>query len=137
MKGKEKNTIVSGKRKTAIARAILKVGSGKVTINKKDYQTMEQLRKLQIEEPLRISKNVLGSLKFDIDVSVKGGGVESQIEAARQAIARAILKVSKSEKLKREFIRYDRSLIVADVRRKEPNKPGDSKARTRRQKSYR
>ena len=76
-------------------------------------------------------------MKFDIDVSVKGGGVESQIEAARQAIARAILKVSKSEKLKREFIRYDRSLIVADVRRKEPNKPGDSKARTRRQKSYR
>ena len=59
------------------------------------------------------------------------------IEASRLAIARALVEATKSKELKKAFIDYDRNMLVADTRRKEPYKPGDSKARSKRQKSYR
>ena len=65
------------------------------------------------------------------------GGRESQIEATRLAIARAITAFTKSPELKNAYNNYDWALLVADVRRKEQRKPGDSKARAKRQKSYR
>ena len=89
-----------------------------------------------IEEPLRIAKNIV-NVDFDIDVKVKGGGFESQIEAARLAIAKALVKATKSEKLRKAYLDYDRNLLVADTRLKETYKPGDSKARRKRQKSFR
>ncbi len=129
--------IVSGKRKTAIARAILTGGDGKVTINKKDYKNLQMLDKLKIEEPLRITENVLGKIKFDVAISVKGGGEKGQIEATRIALARAISEFAKSKELTNAFLAYDRNMLVADVRRKEACKPGDSKARSKRQSSKR
>lgn len=130
--------IKSGKRKTSIARAILKEGSGKITINKKNYQNLHFFDKLKIEEPLRITQQILGKLNFDVDINVKGGGEKSQVEAARLSLARAILEFSKNNKnLEKAFIDYDWSLLIADVRRKEAYKPGDSKARRKRQKSFR
>ncbi|MFH1307476.1 MAG: 30S ribosomal protein S9 [archaeon] len=132
-----KGIIVSGKKKAAVAKAMIKEGDGKVTINKKSYEHLDFTKRLEIEEPLRIAKDVLKGLKYDISVKVKGGGNESQIEAARLAIARALVEASKSAELKKAFLAYDRNLLVADTRRKEPCKPGDSKARARRQKSYR
>ncbi len=132
----EKKIIVSGKRKRSVARAIIKKGNGKVTINKVNYLFLPLFRRLMIEEPLRIAKEC-GIGGYDISVSVRGGGVESGIEAARLAIARALVKASKSEKLKKAFLSYDRNLLVADTRRKEAYKPNDSKARKKRQKSYR
>ena len=74
---------------------------------------------------------------FDIFVNVKGGGSESRIAASRLAIARALVNYTKSDDLKKAFSEYDKNLLVADIRRKEPNKPGDSKARKKRQKSFR
>ncbi|HUS49750.1 MAG TPA: 30S ribosomal protein S9, partial [Candidatus Paceibacterota bacterium] len=74
---------------------------------------------------------------FNINVKIKGGGQESQIEAARLAIAKALVNFTKSPELKKAFLDYDRNLLVADIRRKEAYKPGDSKARRNRQKSYR
>ena len=124
--------VTSGKRKTSIAKAVLKEGSGKVTINKKNYNVLSFFDKLKIEEPLRISNEVLGKLNFDVVITVHGGG-----EASRLALARAISNFSKSEKLTKAFLNYDRNLLVADVRRKETYKPGDSKARRKRQKSFR
>ncbi len=129
--------ITSGKRKRAVARAVLQEGDGKVSINKKDYQTLHLFDKLKISEPLRIAENVLGKPNFDVAISVKGGGEKGQIEAARIALSKAILNFSKSEELERAYLDYDRNLLVADVRRKETYKPGDSKARRKRQKSYR
>jgi len=129
--------IVSGKRKTSIARAILKEGSGKVTINRKDYKKLHNFDRLKIEEPLRITEHVLKKLDFDVSVEVKGGGAKSQIEAARLSLARAIVKFAKSKDLENAFTAYDRNLLVADVRRKEMYKPGDSKARSKRQSSKR
>jgi small subunit ribosomal protein S9 len=129
--------ISSGKRKRAVARAILEEGSGKVWINAKDYKTLNFINKLKIEEPLRIAENILGKLNFNISVNMRGGGEKGQIEAARVAISKGIVAFTKSAELEKAFLDYDRNLLVADVRRKEAYKPGDSKARSRRQKSYR
>ena len=129
--------VTSGKRKTAIARAILAEGSGKVKVNKKDYKNLQLFDKLKIEEPLRIAENVLGKLNFDVNIDVKGGGEKGQIEAARLALAKVIVKFSNNEKLVKAYLDYDRNLLVADVRRKEAYKPGDSKARKKRQSSKR
>jgi len=134
---KYKKEYYSGKRKAAIARALIKSGDGNVHFNKKDYKTLQMFDRLKLEEPLRIAENVLGKLDFDIEVNVLGGGEKGQIDAARLAIAKAIIGFTKSEVLKQAYLDYDRNLLVADVRRKEPNKPGDSKARSKRQTSYR
>jgi len=129
--------ITSGKRKTAIARAVLMEGTGKITINKKPYGKLNFFDNLKIQEPLRIAEQIIGKLKYDIAVNIKGSGEKSQIEAARLAIARALVEVSKSKELHAAYMAYDRSLLVADVRRKEAYKPGDSRARAKRQTSYR
>ena len=129
--------ITSGKRKTSVARAIITEGSGEIRINKKDYKVMHVFDRLKIEEPLRIAENILGKINFDVLINVRGGGEKGQVEAARLALARAIVKFSNSEELSNAFLNYDRNLLVADVRRKEAYKPGDSKARRKRQKSFR
>ncbi len=134
---KFKKIIVSGKRKTAIARAVLIKGSGKININKKDYKTLQMFDRLKIEEPMRIAENILGKTNFDVSINVRGGGEKGQIEAARLALAKAIVEFSKSEELTKAFLSYDRNLLIADVRRKEAYKPGDSKARKKRQSSKR
>lgn len=138
--------IVSGKRKTSVAKATIEDGSGKVLINKKPISFLPELQQLEIQEPLMIAKDVLsqrddsgepGELKFDISINVTGGGNASRVEAARLAIAKAIVKFTKSEDLKQAYLVYDRNLLVADTRRKEACKPGDSKARSMRQSSKR
>jgi len=129
--------ISSGKRKRAVARAFIKEGEGKIVINGRDYKTLHIFDKLKIEEPLRITQNVLGKINFDVEIGVKGGGEKGQVEAARVALSKAIVAFTKSTELEDAFFDYDRNLLVADVRRKETRKPGAGKARTRRQKSYR
>jgi len=129
--------ITSGKRKRAIARAVTTKGNGKITLNKKPYQTLNMFDRLKIEEPLRISENILGNITFDVLISAKGGGIKSQIEASRLALARGIVEFTKNKDLERAFLDYDRTLMIADVRRKEAYKPGDSKARKKRQSSKR
>jgi len=132
-----KKTITSGKRKTSVARAILIEGSGKVSINKKDYRTLQMFDRLKIEEPIKIAESILGEVNFDVAISAKGGGEKSQIEAARVALSKALVKFSNSKELASAFLNYDRNLLVADVRRKEVCKPGDSRARAKRQSSKR
>jgi len=133
----EKLILSSGKRSRAKARASIKSGKGSIKINESPYENLGFLEKLEIEEVLLIAKGVLKKLDFDISVKVSGGGKNGQIEAVRMAIANAITKFSKSKELELAFFKYDRNILVADVRRKEPNKPGDSKARKKRQSSKR
>jgi len=129
---------ISGKRKRAIAKATIKTGTGKIRINKIPYENLTSIfHKLLIKEPIEITKKVLGNFNFDIEVSVSGGGNEGQIDAARLSVAKALVQFTKSTELKKAMIEYDRNMLVADIRRKEPYKPGDSKARSKRQKSYR
>ncbi len=133
----EKKLTVSGKRKTAIAKASIKQGDGVILINKKPYENLDVFKKLSIREPIELTKKILGNFNFEIKVNVKGGGTESQIQAARLAIARALVEFTKSNELKKRFLKYDKNLLIADTRRKEAYKPGDSKARRKRQKSFR
>ncbi len=129
--------IVSGKRKSAIAKAYIKTGTGLVFINKIPYENLTMFHRLLIKEPIEITKTLLGNFNFDIRVTIAGGGIEGQIEAARLAVAKALVQFTKSAELKKAMVEYDRNILVADTRRKEPYKPGDSKARAKRQKSYR
>jgi small subunit ribosomal protein S9 len=132
-----RKTVVGGKRKTAIAKATIVDGTGIVLINKVPYQNLDFFRKLEIEEPIEIAKRILGSFKYDISVNAKSGGTASQTHASRLAIARALVIYSKSAELKKAYSKYDKNLLIADTRRKEAYKPGDSKARKKRQKSFR
>jgi len=133
----EKPKIISGKRKTAIAKLKIKPGSGTITYNGLPYNELNLFHKLALSEPLRIFEKVIGKVNYDISIKTSGGGKEAQIQAARLAIAKALLSEAGSETLKKAFITYDRNLLVQDSRRKEARKPGDSKARAKRQKSYR
>lgn len=129
--------MVGGKRKTSIAKARIVPGNGIVTINNIPHTLLNDFHRLSIEEPLRIANKNMKERDFDIKVKVSGGGHESQIDAARLAISKILLEKSKSATLKKAFENYDKHLLVADVRRKEAYKPGDSKARAKRQSSKR
>lgn len=124
-----------GTRKRAIARATLKPGNGIVRINSRLLQTLHpELYRLRIEEPLIIASD--DAKKVDISVNVSGGGSAGQADAIRLAIAKVL--VVHNKKLQKEFLDYDRTLLVADVRRKEKSKPNrHGQARSKRQKSYR
>ncbi|MBW2988867.1 30S ribosomal protein S9 [Candidatus Woesearchaeota archaeon] len=132
-----KTIVTSGKRKRAIARAAIKQGKGMIRINKIPLDLYEpKIYRLKLREPVILCGDAANA--FDIEVNVKGGGIASQSEASRLAIARALVEYSKSEKLKEIFLKYDRQLMVADVRRKEPSKPNRrGQARSKKQKSYR
>lgn len=134
---KYKKVYASGKRKAAVARAIVNTGKGNVTFNGKKYDTLQMFDKLKLAEPLKIAEQVLGKIEFDVQITVKGGGDKGQIDAGRLAMAKAIVEFTNSQELKESYLAYDRNLLVADVRRKEACKPGDSKARAKRQTSYR
>ncbi|HRZ85812.1 MAG TPA: 30S ribosomal protein S9 [Candidatus Paceibacterota bacterium] len=134
---KEKIIVTSGKRKSCVAKAKISPGNGKITINNLPSNLLYKFHQMAIDEPLMIAKNILKNIEYDIEITVTGGGRESQIEAARLALAKALVQKTKSEPLKKAFLKYDKQLLIADVRRKEVYKPGDSKARSRRQKSYR
>lgn len=129
--------IFSGKRKTAIAKLRVKPGTGMVFFNHLPYTSLTLFHKLSLSEPLRIYERELGKLTHDFFIKTSGGGKEAQIQAARLALAKTLVKLTESEVLRKAFIIYDRNMIVADSRRKETRKPGDSKARAKRQKSYR
>ena len=134
---KYRKVYASGKRKTAVARAVVKTGTGKITFNGKNYETLHMFDKLKLAEPLRIAETVLGKIEFDVQITVKGGGEKGQVDAGRLAMAKGLVDFTQSEELRRAFLDYDRNLLVADVRRKEMCKPGDSKARSKRQTSHR
>ena len=129
--------IESGKRKTSIARATIAEGTGKITINKRTYNNLQEFDRLKIKEPIAIAEQILGKVNFDVSITVRGGGERSQVDAARLALARAIVTFSKSKDLSNAYMTYDRNLLIADVRRKETYKPGDSRARAKRQSSKR
>ncbi|MCL1810606.1 MAG: 30S ribosomal protein S9 [Methanomassiliicoccaceae archaeon] len=126
----------SGKRKTAIARATVKEGTGRVTINKVPLDTYgPELARLKIEEPLGLVPEKASQV--DIAVLVKGGGVMGQAAAARTAIARGLVDFYKDEEMEAVFRAYDRTLIINDDRRKLPKNPLGHGARAKKQKSYR
>ncbi|MCK5413846.1 MAG: 30S ribosomal protein S9 [Thermoplasmata archaeon] len=126
----------SGKRKTAIARATIKDGKGRIKINSVPLEILEpELARLKMMEPLELVGDRV--VKVDIDVNVNGGGVMGQATATRTAIARGLVDYFEDEELRAKFKAYDRTLLVNDPRRSEPKHPLGRGARKKRQKSYR
>lgn len=136
MPGK-KVLVVSGKRKTATSRAVIKQGIGKVRINKTPVEIVEpDIAREKIMEPLLQAGDAIWK-QVDMDVKTQGGGYMGQAEAARTAIANALLKWTKSSHLRTVFTEYDRTMVAGDARAKEPKKFGGPGARAKEQKSYR
>ena len=90
----------------------------------------------KILEPLRLAGDNVWK-QLDIDIKMSGGGFMGQADAARTAVARALLRWTKSSHLQTLFAEYDRTLIAGDHRRREPKKFGGPGARAKDQKSYR
>jgi small subunit ribosomal protein S9 len=129
--------IVTAKRKTAIARAYIKEGNGKVTINSIPLQVYEPfLARLRISEPLILAGEDYIS-KVNIKVKVKGGGYMGKAEAARIAIAKGLVKYFDDDKLKLLYLQYDPYMLKSDPRRKEQRKSPTSKARKHYTTAYR
>jgi small subunit ribosomal protein S9 len=133
----KKVLVLSGKRKTAIARATVRLGKGRIRINNVPLEIFEpKLARDKILEPLFLVDEKVWK-EVDINVKVSGGGFMGQAEAARMAIAKGLLKWTKSTRLRTTFKDYDRTMIAGDPRRSEPKKFGGPGARARNQKSYR
>ena len=117
-----KNT--SGRRKTSVARIYMTDGTGKVTVNKRDYKEYFPTLPLQylVNQALEVSQ-LEG--KFDILVNVKGGGISGQAEAIRLAIAKAIVE---GDAEKKPALRA-KGIMTRDSRMVERKKPGRKKAR--------
>lgn len=131
-----KVVVTSGKRKTAVARAVAREGAGRIRVNKIPIEIFPQeLPRKIMMEPLKMAQDLVKNV--DIDVKVSGGGIMGQAEAVRTAIARALVEFSGDEELRKLFLEYDRTLLVNDVRRKLPKLQGGRGARKRRQTSYR
>lgn len=126
----------SGKRKSAVARATVKAGTGKVTINNKSLSTLKpELYQLRISEPLILAGDK--AAKLDVEVNVFGGGMAGQADAARLAIGKALVEAYGND-MKQVLLDYDRTLLVADMRKNEPAKPNHmGKPRSKVQTSYR
>ena len=130
-------TNTSGKKKTAIARATVDDGKGRVRINGQPIELVEpETSRLKMLEPFRIAGEELRD-GVDIDVHVNGGGISGQADAVRTAIARGLVEHSGDMELRDAYMAFDRSLLVNDVRQTEPKKWGGPGARARYQKSYR
>ena len=132
-----KSLLRSGKRRTAIARAIIKDGKGRVLINGKPIEIVEpEIVRMKLMEPFYFLEDKTRK-SVDIKVKVKGGGYMGQADAARTAIARALLAWTDSEDLRIKYTEYDRHMIVGDPRRREPKHFGGPGARAKYTKSYR
>lgn len=130
--------VATGKRKTSVARAVIKPGEGRVWINGTPLEIYPiEMAREKIAEPLYL----IGDLAklVDIRVTVRGGGVMSQADACRMAIARGLLEyfAEYREELKKIFKEYDRHMLSGDPRQTESEKWGRYSARRRWQKSYR
>ena len=115
-----------GRRKAAVARVYVAAGSGKIMINKRDISTYFPSSILQyiVRQPLATLDAVE---KYDIKINLKGGGFKGQSEAARLAIARALVKINEEDK---PALRAE-GFLTRDSRVVERKKPGRPKARKR------
>lgn len=120
----EKQNIGLGRRKEAVTRVFLSRGTGKITINGKDYKNYFPMVYLQnqVESPL---KAIEATDQFDILINATGGGVKGQAEAIKLGIARALLKVNADYKP----VLKEAGLLTRDSRSVERKKPGLKKAR--------
>ncbi|OLS26631.1 MAG: 30S ribosomal protein S9 [Candidatus Thorarchaeota archaeon AB_25] len=128
--------VSTGKRKTSLAKATIKDGTGRIRINGRPLEIQQpELARMRIMEPLILFGE--GWKRYDIRVRTKGGGFMSQADAVRMAIATGLVRMSQDFEARSKMIEHDRTMLVGDPRRTEPKKFGGPSARSRYQKSYR
>jgi len=128
--------VASGKRKSAVARVSITKGKGIVRINGVPVEMHQpNLARVMIMEPLTLAGEK--SSKVNINLNVQGGGVMGQAMASRTAIAKGLVQFLEDSELQTLFVKYDRSMLVSDPRRKLPKNPQGRGARKKHQKSYR
>jgi small subunit ribosomal protein S9 len=128
--------VSTGKRKTSLAKATIKDGTGKIRINGRPLEIQQpELARMRIMEPLILFGE--GWKRYDIRVRTRGGGFMSQADAVRMAIATGLIRMSQDFEVRSKMIEHDRTMLVGDPRRTEPKKFGGPSARSRYQKSYR
>jgi small subunit ribosomal protein S9 len=138
----ERVVIASGKRKAAIARAVVTPGKGRYRVNGKvaQFYAPNELARLKILEPVILAKGVVPIDTVDIDVSVAGGGFMGQANAVRTAVAKALVEYFQSEELRKIYEQFDPWMLKDDPRRTLPHH-GPTRShrgpRARRQTSYR
>ena len=115
-----------GRRKAAVARVIVKEGTGVITINHRplDVYFPSSILQYIVRQPLSTLDAVE---KYDIQVNLDGGGYKGQAEALRLAIARALVKINPDDK---PALRAE-GFMTRDPRSVERKKPGQPKARKR------
>jgi small subunit ribosomal protein S9 len=117
-------TQTTGRRKRAVARARLRPGTGKITINDRAFDVYfpTDAQRMVVSEPLKVA-DALES--YDVDASIHGGGVSGQAGALRMAIARSLVEIDPEvrDSLKKA------GLLTRDPRKKESKKYGLKKAR--------
>ena len=142
-KSKKPAVNMSGKRKPASARATVRKGTGRSRLHSTPSHLMEpELARRKALEPVQIAEAMGRLADVDVSIIVQGGGQMGQVDAIRTAIARGFVKWNggaegDDEELRDEYLRFDRSLLVNDPRRKEPKHQMGRGARKKWQKSYR
>ena len=116
----------TGRRKTAVARVYLRPGSGKITVNRRDFDEYfpNQVLKMVIRQPLLLTET---ADKFDILVNVDGGGPTGQAGAIRHGISRALLEFNGELRPRLKSVGF----LTRDARKVERKKYGQPKARKR------
>jgi small subunit ribosomal protein S9 len=114
----------TGRRKTAIARVYLKPGNGEIVINKRDFKEYFPLATLQyiVKQPFEITET---AGKYDVQVTIDGGGIKGQAEALRLAISKALIELNPEFRPPLKV----KGLLRRDPRMVERKKYGQKKAR--------
>lgn len=118
--------IYLGRRKTSVARVILRNGSGKITVNGKEFENAfpQLLSRESILSPFKFTET---EGNYDVHVNVKGGGTTGQAEAIRLGISRALIDLNPDNRPKLKI----EGLLTRDPRMVERKKYGQPKARKR------
>ncbi len=115
-----------GRRKASVARVYLKEGSGKITVNDRDYKEYFPIDTLQyvVDQPFNLLE---AAGRYDVIATICGGGIKGQSEALRLGISRAMVKLDPENKTKLKSAGF----MTRDPREVERKKPGQPKARKR------
>jgi small subunit ribosomal protein S9 len=122
--GKAYETQTVGRRKASIARVYVAKGTGKITINKRDFTEYFPIATTRyiVEQPFKLLEN---GDKYDLNINVKGGGVTGQAGAIRLGISRALIALNPSDRATLKAAGF----LTRDARKVERKKPGLAGAR--------
>ncbi len=117
---------VVGRRKAAVARVRVRPGTGKITVNKREFDAYfpSPTTRGYVTQPLMITGQTQG---YDFFATLNGGGMQGQAGALRHGIARALLKVNPELR----SVLKESGMLTRDARVKERKKPGQPGARKR------